>query len=92
MFKNNEILIKENNELQNKINALETKLAETQEHLKKYTAPSRNKKYYESHKEIIKQKIPDPSKNIFIVTTEKKKEYNRIAYLNRKNKANNLAE
>jgi|LakMenEpi03Aug12_release.lakeMendotaPanAssembly.Ray.scaffolds.fasta_scaffold2298897_1 hypothetical protein len=92
MFENNEILIQEINELKQKINDLEIKLAETQQHLKKYTAPSRNKKYYESHKEIIKQKIKDPSKNLFIVTPEKKKEYNRIAYLNRKNKANDLAE
>jgi hypothetical protein len=92
MFENNEILIQENNELKHKINTLEIKLAETQEHLKKYTAPSRNKKYYESHKEIIKQKIQGSSNTIFIVTPEKKKEYNRIAYLNRKNKVNNLQE
>ena len=89
MLSNNEELIQENNELKQKINDLEAKLAETQEHLKKYTAPSRNKKYYETHKEIIKQKILTANK-VTPITPEKKKEYNRIAYLNRKNKKNDL--
>jgi hypothetical protein len=29
---------------------------ELEEHLKKYTAPTRNKSYYENHKKEIKQK------------------------------------
>jgi hypothetical protein len=88
MFSNNEELIQENTKLKQKINELEIKLAETQEHLKKYTAPSRNKKYYDTHKEIIKQKI----QNTTLVTPDKKKEYNRTAYLKRKEKLNNLEE
>ena len=44
MSSNNEELIQENSELKEKIHELETQLAETQEHLKKYTAPSRSKK------------------------------------------------
>jgi hypothetical protein len=91
MLSNNEELIQENSELKQKIHELETKLAETQEHLKKYTAPSRNKKYYETHKEIIKQKILTANK-VTPITPDKRKEYNRIAYLNRKAKSNDLAE
>ena len=88
MFSNNEELIHENTKLNQKIIDLEAKLAETQEHLKKYTAPSRNKKYYDTHKEIIKQKIQTATQ----VTPEKKKEYNKIAYLKRKEKQNDLGE
>ena len=39
------------------ITILETQLNDTKEHLKKYTAPSNMKKYYENHKEEIKQKV-----------------------------------
>ena len=91
MSSNNEELIQENSELKEKIHELETQLAETQEHLKKYTAPSRNKKYYETHKEIIKQKILIATK-VSPITPDKRKEYNRVAYLNRKAKSNDLAE
>ena len=91
MFSNKDELIQENTELKQKINDLEAKLAETQEHLKKYTAPSRNKKYYETHKEIIKQKIQTANK-VAPINSEKKKEYNRIAYINRKEKSTNLVE
>lgn len=91
MLSNSEELIQENNKLKQKIIDLETKLVDTQEHLKKYTAPSRNKTYYETHKEIIKQKTQIINK-VTPITSEKKKEYNRIAYLNRKKKQNDLAE
>ena len=43
-------LIKENKLLKEKINELT-------EHLKKYTAPQRNKKFYENHKEEIIKKV-----------------------------------
>ena len=53
-----------NDELLNKIKiyeerilCLENELNMTKEHLKKYTAPSNMKKYYENHKEEIKQKV-----------------------------------
>ena len=36
---------------------LENELNATKEHLKKYTSPSNMKKYYENHKEEIKQKV-----------------------------------
>ena len=91
MSSNNEELIQENSDLKEKIHELETQLAETQEHLKKYTAPSRSKKYYDNHKEIIKQKIITANK-VSPITPDKRKEYNRVAYLNRKAKSNDLAE
>ena len=37
-------------------NEYELKINELKEHLKKYTAPSRNKKYYENHRDEIIQK------------------------------------
>ena len=46
----NKLLEEENKKLQNE-------LIQTKEHLKKYTAPSNMKKYYENHKEEIKQKV-----------------------------------
>lgn len=61
-----------NKELQEKINKLEEKL-------KKYTSPTRNKKYYEAHKEKIKEMC---KKNI--PSTEKKKEYNKRYYIKKK--------
>ena len=71
----------ENEKLKNRINELE-------EHLKKYTAPQRNKKFYENHKEEIIKKVMDykeKNKNKK-QDPEKIKEYNRIAYLKRKQK------
>jgi hypothetical protein len=63
---------------------LKIELEETKEHLKKYTAPSRHKTYYENHKEEIlcKQKK-------YVISPEKKKEYARKAYLNKKEKMSN---
>ena len=76
-----EKLIEENKLLKEKINEL-TK------HLKKYTAPKRNKKFYENHKEkIIKKVIEYKEKNKDKKSDpEKIKEYNRRAYLKRKEK------
>ena len=78
-----EKLIEENKLLKEKINKLT-------EHLKKYTAPCRNKKFYENHKEEIKKKVMEYKEK----NKEKKqdpekiKEYNRRAYLKRKQKNN----
>jgi hypothetical protein len=76
-----EKLIEENKLLKEKINELT-------EHLKKYTAPKRNKKFYENHKEkIIKKVIEYKEKNKDKKSDpEKIKEYNRRAYLKRKEK------
>ena len=74
-------LIEENKLLKEKINELT-------EHLKKYTAPKRNKKFYENHKEeIIKKVMEYKEKNKDKKSNpEKIKEYNRRAYLKRKEK------
>ena len=38
---------------------LKEELQSINDHLKKYTAPSNMKKYYENHKEEIKQKVKE---------------------------------
>ena len=43
--------------LEEENNKLKIELEETKEHLKKYTAPKRSKKYYETHKEELLQKM-----------------------------------
>ena len=49
--------MEENIKLKEKIEELNCQIIELKEHLKKYTAPTRYKKYYEQNKEkIIKQK------------------------------------
>ena len=56
--------------LEEENNKLKIELEETKEHLKKYTAPKRSKKYYETHKEELLQKMKinpiscDKKKNI----------------------------
>jgi hypothetical protein len=62
-----------------KTKELENKIVELEQHLKKYTAPNRSKKYYQEHKEeIIAQIKSNPP------TTEKKREYNKRCYEKRK--------
>ncbi len=95
MSLNYEIVIQENNELKEKIISLEIELEETKEHLKKYTAPSNMKKYYENHKEEIKNKVKEyKNKTNYYenLSVEKKKEYARRAYLNKKAKMNKTNE
>jgi len=67
-------------QLLEKISILESENASLKEQLKKYTSPARNKKYYENHKEEIKQK------NKETITSEKKKEYNQRYNLKKKEK------
>lgn len=56
-------------------------LESTKEHLKRYTAPAYKKEYYQKNKEAILERLrTNPT------TAEKRKEYNRIAYLRRKEK------
>jgi len=68
---------------------LKKELLETKEHLKKYTAPANMKKYYETHKEEIKQKVKDYKEKTnykYEATPEQKKAWARTAYLNKKEK------
>jgi hypothetical protein len=69
--------------LQEKIKLLEEENKELKEKLKKYTAPVRHKNYYESHKDDIIQKTKEYKNSL---TSEKKKEYARRAYLKKKEK------
>ena len=72
-----------------KIQQLELKNKELEEKLKTYTAPSRRKTYYENHKEELIQKnkeYKEKTNYVYEVSPEKKKEYARRAYLNKKNK------
>ena len=56
---NNEELIKEIENLKKENENLKNILNQTQEHLKKYTAPSNKKLYYEKNKEEIKTKVKE---------------------------------
>ena len=64
---------------------LKQKIVELEERLKKYTAPSRSKIYYENHKEELLEKMKK-----YKPTPEQIKERNKTAYLKRKNMAENI--
>jgi len=84
-----EQLLKDYKELQNKYDNVIKENSELKEHLKKYTSPERNKRYYQNHKdEVIKNVIEHRKKTGYVsqITPEKKKEYNKTAYLKRKQK------
>ena len=72
-------------QLQDELHATKQELTATKEHLKKYTAPERNRKYYEANKEAIKERNYKPA----VISPEKKKEYARRAYLKQKEKRTN---
>lgn len=76
------LLEQENIKLRNELN-------ETKEHLKKYTRPLRNKTYYQENKEKHKQQVKEyreKTNYVYEAPQEKKKEYARTAYLNKKEK------
>jgi hypothetical protein len=68
-------------ELLKEIDALKQENIELKNHLKKYTAPARHKAYYENHKEEVLAR-----NKAYQISPEKKKEYARTAYLNKKEK------
>jgi outer membrane lipoprotein-sorting protein len=71
------------------INRLQIELKETKEHLKKYTAPTNMKKYYENHKDVIKQRVKEYKEKTnytYTPTPEQKKQWARNAYLKKKEK------
>ena len=77
----------ENELLKQKNSSLEDEIVKLKEHLKKYTAPTRSKTYYENHKEEVIQKVKhykETTQYKYILTPEQKKEYNKKAYLKRK--------
>jgi hypothetical protein len=68
---------------------LKQKVLELEERLKKYTAPARSKTYYENHKEELLEKVKEYKNNL---SSEKKKEYAKRAYLKKKEKMSKLNE
>jgi hypothetical protein len=65
------------------------------EKLKKYTAPERSKKFYENHKEEIKQRNKEYAEKVKYyasISPDKKKQYARTAYLNHKEKVRKAKE
>jgi hypothetical protein len=73
-----EFIIKIKN-LEEENNELKLELEKVKEHLKKYTSPERNKKFYKEHKEEILKKMKDTP-----IPSEKRKEYNKKYYLKKK--------
>ena len=72
-------------ELEEENKILKEELEKTKEHLKKYTAPPSRKEYYLKNREKIIEKVKSNQ-----VSSEKRKEYNRISYLRRKEKHNEI--
>jgi len=70
-------------QLQEENSLLKTELESTKNHLKKYTAPARNKKHYEANKELIKSREYKAN-----VSQEQRAEYNKRAYQKRKENKN----
>jgi len=79
-------------ELEEKIAQLEEELLATKEHLKKYTAPSR-REYYEKNKDVIKERNRKYKETTnYKSTPEQRREYNKQAYLRRREKLQNEME
>ena len=70
--------------LEEELEKTKQELIETKEHLKKYTAPTRSKTYYENHKEEILERVKK-----YPLTKEQIKEKNKKAFLKRKLKEEN---
>ena len=82
-------------ELESELEKTKKELNETKEHLKKYTAPSRSKTYYENHREEIIQKVKEHKQKTnytYVASPEQKKEWARTAYLNKKEKVKQMNE
>jgi predicted MPP superfamily phosphohydrolase len=76
-----DIIKKENEELKKKN-------ADLEERLKKYTNGDNHKRYYEKHKEKIKEQGTNYLKKLKEENPEKLKEYRRKYYLKKKEKMN----
>ena len=68
-------------ELKKEVALLREENEALKEKLKKYTAPSRSKSYYQNHREEILHKKKEAQKNSNIDDKEKRKEINKQAYL-----------
>ena len=77
------------NQYEIEIQQLKLKVYELEEHLKKYTNSEGHKRYYEKHKDTVKQKGQNYLQKLKDENPEELKEYRRTAYLNRKAKSQN---
>ena len=81
-----------NNQLQSEIdvlklenNKLQQENVQLKKHLKKYTSPTRAKRYYQNNKEkLMDQNKEYKKKTNYKVDPEKRKEYNKKYYQNKK--------
>jgi hypothetical protein len=76
-------------ELRKENTMLKMELEKIKEQLNRYVAPERHKTYYDNNKEKIKKRVKDYQENTNYQSTiskEKKKQYARTAYLNKKAK------
>jgi hypothetical protein len=88
-------IINKNKLLEEELQKTKDELIKTKEHLKKYTAPVSRKAYYETQKEEQKQRVKEYKQKTNYsdnLSIEKKKEYARTAYLNKKAKLKKLDE
>ena len=75
---NTELLIKYKL-LEDKYQKIQLELIATKEHLKRYTAPARNRTFYDNHREELLEKMKaNPA------SSEKRKEYNKTYYSKKK--------
>ena len=80
-------IITKNKLLEEELQKTKDELIQTKEHLKKYTAPTSRKVYYENNKEKEKQRAKEyKEKTNYKPTPEQKKEYNKQSYLRQKEK------
>jgi|AntAceMinimDraft_5_1070358.scaffolds.fasta_scaffold94474_1 hypothetical protein len=83
----NETKIKE---LEDELKNVNEELQRTKDHLKKYTAPARNRAYYDKNSDAVKERTRlYIEKTNYKCTPEQRKEYNKRAYLKRIEKLKN---
>jgi uncharacterized protein YkuJ len=81
------LLSEENKQLKERLFEIETELHNMKTQID--ASKIKTKQYYENNKEKIIERVKEYNKNNHykpIVTSEKKKEYNKIAYLKKKEK------
>ena len=73
-------------DLKKQIEELKQQKLELEEKLKKYTNNKQHIKYYENHKDVVKERAKNYMKKIKESNPEKLKEWRHNAYLKRKEK------
>lgn len=90
-----ESYLQEIEQLKQENKSLREDLEKTKGQLHRYLAPERHKVYYETNKETIKQKVKEYKEKTDYhnnVSQEKKKQYARTAYLNKKAKMQKMKD